>query len=92
MGNRNGSRRKQRDPAYAYADNRRNEYASDKNGGSINRRSNPAPTSNYHQYANGYGGVNPIAQPANNYPKANLSKNFTSSFFIDHLFSFLKIK
>jgi hypothetical protein len=75
MGNRNGStRRKQRDNAYVYSDNRRNDYIPDKNGGSINRRPNQPQTSNHHQYPNGYG-VNPITQPTNNYPKANSSKN-----------------
>jgi hypothetical protein len=78
MGNRNGSsRRKQHDNAYVYADNRRNEHPSDKNGGSINRRSHQPQTSNYHQYPNGYG-VNPVTQPANHHSKTNSSKNFTS--------------
>jgi len=76
MGNRNGSsRRKQRDNAYTYSDNRRNDYAPDKNGGSISRRPNQSQTPGYQQYPNGYG-VNPITQPANNYPKTNSSKFF----------------
>ena len=86
MGNRNGSRRKQRDNAYAYSNNGRNEYTSNKNGGSINRRSNPAPTSNYNQYPNGYNG-NSVTQPTNNYPQANnTSKSFTSGLFFSIIY------
>ena len=70
MGNRNANaRRKQRDNAYVYTDNRRNEYAADnKVNGSINRRLNQqAQPFNYHSYPNGYG-VNPTIPQTNSYP------------------------
>lgn len=72
MGNRSSnSRRKQRDNAYVYSDNRRNDYSAEKNNGSINRRSNqPAQPFNYHSYPNGYG-INPTIPQTNSYPKAN---------------------
>ncbi len=86
MGNRNGSsRRKQRDHAYVYSDNRRNEYTPEKNGGSISRRTNQSQLPGYHQYPNGYG-ANPVVQPINNYPKANSSKTLFFRFIGNHFF------
>lgn len=72
MGNRNANaRRKQRDNAYVYTDNRRNnDYAADnKSNGSINRRSNQQVQQpfNYHSYPNGYG-INPSIPQTNSYP------------------------
>ncbi len=83
MGNRNGSsRRKQREGAYAYSDNRRDDYTTNnKNGGSINRRANPSQTPGYNQYPNGYGG-NQVAQSTNSYPKTNSSKIYFCIFSI----------
>jgi hypothetical protein len=76
MGNRHGSsRRKQREGAYAYSDNRRDDYATNKNGGSISRRANQAQALNYQQYPNGYGG-NQVAQSTNNHHRTTSSKIF----------------
>lgn len=81
MGNRNGSsRRKQRDNAYTYTDNRRDEYANNKNGGSINRRSNQPQPPGYQQYPNGYAGAQ-IPASTNNYPKPSSSKIFCKLYF-----------
>ncbi len=81
MGNRNGSsRRRQRDNGYVYTENRRNEYPSDSNSGSINRRSAQPQPQTYQQNTNGHG-INPINRQTSNYPIANTSKKkfFSSS-------------
>jgi hypothetical protein len=74
MGNRSsGSRRKGRDSAYTYSDNRQNEYTPNKNNGSINRRQYQSPPTSYHQQPNGYVGTS-ITQITNSYNKPNPSK------------------
>ena len=92
MGNRSSnSRRKQRDNAYVYSDNRRNDYSSEKNNGSINRRSNqPAQTFNYNSYPNGYG-INPTIPQTNSYPKPNTnSSSNIDVFLVDFISVFLR--
>jgi len=88
MGNRNvSSRRKQREGAYAYSDNRREDFTTNKNGGSINRRSNQSQIPGINQYPNGYGG-NQVAQSTNSYPKTNSSKIYFFFIFNSFVFSF----
>jgi len=75
MGNRSGgSRRKQRENAYTYTDNRRDDYSRRTNDGSINRRQNQPHVPSYQSHSNGYGGA-PAAQTTNNnYNRSNSSK------------------
>jgi hypothetical protein len=72
MGNRN-SRRKQRENAYTYPDNRHGDYTGSKTGGSTNRRQNQPQTPVYQQQPNGYA-ANPITQTTNHQNKTNSSK------------------
>ena len=57
MGNRNaGARRKARDSAYTYSDHRREDFAANKNGGSISRRQPQAQLTDYYPHSNGHAG------------------------------------
>jgi hypothetical protein len=80
MGNKSGgSRRKARDNAYVYSENRRDDYSTQKSGGSISRRPYQAATASFtqqqqqQQHSNGYG-AHSISQPNLNSNKTTASK------------------